>query len=260
MDPVGQEQTKRLDDQLRRGCFTLIELLVVIAIIAILVAMLLPSLAKAKERGRRAVCMSNLRQIYIGAAVYADSFDGWLPAAPTVDDWGNGASGDQVCIPNFRGYPNCPMGWYSFIYNSAIIPLSVCGCPSQYYPIYGAPGFYSLSYGYRYNDHDITVWETGWPRDPWISYKALERVSSWKPLFTEASAYRVNASGVIYGKTLGWWAFKWAHIEGGNYATHGGSVLWRNSRLLPDWPWFGSYPTQGAWLMYAGLDSLVQNQ
>ena len=61
---------------IRNRGFTLIELLVVIAIIAILMAILMPALNRAREQGKRAACLSNLKQLQLAWAMYNDENDG----------------------------------------------------------------------------------------------------------------------------------------------------------------------------------------
>ncbi len=90
----------------RNGCsnakgFTLIELLVVIAIIAVLMAVLLPALNRAREQGKRAACLGNLRQMILGWNMYADSNNDKIVNGNT----GTGTANlDGTCWVYFAGY------------------------------------------------------------------------------------------------------------------------------------------------------------
>ncbi|MHB0913389.1 MAG: prepilin-type N-terminal cleavage/methylation domain-containing protein [Armatimonadota bacterium] len=95
--------------------FTLIELLVVIAIIAILAAILFPVFAKAREKARQATCQSNLKQLSLAIAMFAQDNDEMYPYA-LINDAGDVDKADQA-LPDFI--------------NPYVKNLNIWKCPSQ---------------------------------------------------------------------------------------------------------------------------------
>ena len=162
-----------------RAAFTLIELLVVIAIIALLAALLLPSLTSARESGKRSVCMSNQRQLGMAMNMYASDFnDAVSYSYPPVDSSGPITRFDFVIY----GWGVTPGANHSLWTYSNYAPGSLLICPSQTLAIDT-----NLTGGWAANNAILMKWRGGTvpagtgglkstyafngglTRDPWIN-------------------------------------------------------------------------------------------
>ena len=214
--------------RLRRVGFTLIELLVVIAIIAVLMAILIPTLNRAREQGKRAACLSNLKQLQLAWVMYADDNDGKIVNGSA--SWENPQRNEipWVWIPS--RYASSAEAQEEFesgaLYEYCSLP-KIFKCPS------GVPGEWA-TYAIvdAMNGHN---WGGTLPKGVYIKNRSEIRHPSKRIVFIDEGRLSFGSWTVYYDEERWWDPVPIRHGKGTTFSfadTHAEYRKWTDPRTI----------------------------
>jgi len=228
-----------------RTGFTLIELLVVIGIIAILVALLLPSLQKARASAQRVACASNLRQAYLAINMYVNDYKGYAPFTQPYIPGGSDPFDVYMQCKYYNAYIK-PTG-LGLLVDLKYITTAALACPArdhqavQDQAFQGSSFFVSgtlrngkFDYDYRYNQPSQSGLSKPYYYGNWadapsdrrypkiLSTKGLSRIMLMSDCCEATRPNDGDFTGAV-----------WAHRKGGNILHHDGTVQFYNNRPAP---------------------------
>jgi prepilin-type N-terminal cleavage/methylation domain-containing protein len=242
-----------------RRAFTLIELLVVVAIIGILAALLLPALAGAKERARRARCQSSLRQFVLALHMYGHDNEDTLPSGQSDI----GPQDDHVAVLSTET-------------RKVIIDYAgswkILDCPSLGKPFNQQDGWlaqdsYGYIIGYNYlGGHTNTPWKAMPGKSAtWISPKKLTEdsklvlltdMNDWSPAYDGGKAFAPHGpTGPILraledGGEAGALTSAEIGAVGGHVVLLDGSVAWKSIKQMDVYSGSQKWGSTGCWAMW----------